>query len=309
MKQILSILSFMFVMGVGNAEAMKNIDVKGYGLPASKHASLEVKKQEAFASALVVGTRNIVEIIYKSKIQSIAVVKEFKVVSEKMLSTAQGTIKDFEIDSQTMIEGQKLLEDIISCNFKEQKIVVRHNKLVFPSIDFLNFPNWQSAPKAISGIDIRNIAWEWDKSIGDWACIVDLSYLFDPLKIKKEEKQKAKVLTFKYEKDNSGNLIFQTVTIEGAAYGGGDDTPDRVRKNALDDALRNAVEKTNGVYIQTLSEVKDTILTKDEIISQTLGVAKVLDKNFAPRFTSEGNYEITCTVTAKVPIMVIVAKD
>jgi len=70
--------------------------------------------------------------------------------------------------------------------------------------------------------------------------------------------------------------------------------------------LKNAVENVNGVYIQALSEVENAILTRDEIISQTLGIAKIVKKSFSPGFTAQGNYEITCTVSAKVPIIIVI---
>ena len=116
-------------------------------------------------------------------------------------------------------------------------------------------------------------------------------------------------MTFEYQKDGSGDYVFEKTTIDGAAYGGGDDAPDAIRKNALDEALRNAVEKVNGVYIQSLSKRENAVLTKDEIISRTLGVAKVLERKFTPKFTSEGNYEVVCTVTADVPIMILVPEN
>jgi hypothetical protein len=64
----------------------------------------------------------------------------------------------------------------------------------------------------------------------------------------------------------------------------------------------------NGVFIQSLTEVENSMLKKDEIISQTIGIANVLDKKFNSRFTSEGNFEVVCSVIAKVPILRIIAK-
>jgi hypothetical protein len=81
-----------------------------------------------------------------------------------------------------------------------------------------------------------------------------------------------------------------------------------MKKKALDDAPRNAVEKVNGVFIQSLTEIENSMLKKDEIVSQTIGIASVVDKKFFSRFTSEGNFEIVCSAIAKVPILRIVAK-
>jgi hypothetical protein len=79
-----------------------------------------------------------------------------------------------------------------------------------------------------------------------------------------------------------------------------------IRDKALKEALRNAVEHGNGVFIQAVTEVKNAITTRDEIISQSIGLARVVEKDFIPQFTSQGNYQVTCKVTANVPVMELV---
>jgi hypothetical protein len=81
---------------------------------------------------------------------------------------------------------------------------------------------------------------------------------------------------------------------------------DDIREKALKEALRNAVEHNNGVLIQAVTEVKNAIATRDEIISQSIGLALVLEKDFIPQFTSQGNYQVTCKLTANVPLVELV---
>lgn len=305
MKRILIILSIILLATFVYAGDFNRIEALGVGAPVSQHASLETKKQEAFFAAFVAGVRELIAITHGMNIESRIRFVDQK-DSEKTLASTQGVIKDIAINSQLMVEGSLVTEDIISCTYKKQKIVVRQSKLVFPPIEFIEFPNWQNRPKTISGIDIKNIEWNWSETGGDRQCLITLAYLYDPSIIKKKKGGEAKKFTFKYEKDNLGNLIYESVMIDGTAYGGGNDAPDGIRKNALDEALKNAIEKVNGVYIQTLTKVENATLTKDEIISQTLGVAKILEKKYKPKFTSQGNYEVTCTVSAKVPLMILV---
>ena len=98
------------------------------------------------------------------------------------------------------------------------------------------------------------------------------------------------------------------VKIDGTSFGGEDDTPKLIQDKAYDTACRNAIEYVNGVFIQSLTETKNAMLTKDEIISKTLGIAHVSDKKFQSKFSSSGNFEIICTITAKIPIMEILTE-
>lgn len=286
------------------------IQTTGVGIPVSLDAPVDVQKQEAFVAAIVFAARNIREYIYGATVNAITTFKEDKRVKDMILTSSKGTIAGFELESQTMVDAIKVdvLEDMINCTFKGQRMALKLGKLIFPPVDSLKFPSWHNPPDTLSDVALDKVDWEWDRSKNYWECVVTLSYLYDPSKIKKVTTSGAKAISFEYQKDDIGNNIFEDVDTEGSAFGGGDDTPDTIRQKALDQALRNAVEQVNGIFIQALTEVKDAVLTKDDIMSQTLGVAKVLDRKFTPRFTSEGNYEIVCAVKAKVPIMLLITK-
>lgn len=291
----------------------KEFEAKGEGLSFSKDATLEVQKQEAFIAAFFAGLNEIAEniAIFKKTliIKSIPIKQSGVLVHEALFSAVREKIGDFEIDSQTIIENLDLKDYIINIDYNNQKFILKNFELISPPIEFVDFPEWNNPPKSISGINLKDLKYRGDKD-KIWVCTVMLSYLYDTDKIKKERTMKVEVKTldFEFQRDNSNNYVFETIIINGSAYGGGTDTPDIIRKKALDDALRNAVEKVNGVFIQSITEVENAQLTKDEIISQTLGIANVIDKKFNPKFTSEGNYEIVCTITAKVPIVRIIAK-
>jgi len=306
---LISILTPYFV----NAEQIK-FEAQGDGLPYSKNAPLEIQKQEAFIAAFFTGLSQIAELIADYK--KIPIVKENPIkqkgplLHDKIFASVHEKVAEFNVDSQTIVEDYLVKAYIVNTDYNNQKIIIKEFRLISPPLEFLELPLWNSSPKEISGVGIKNISWEWDKNENGWLCSISLSYLYDTAKTEKDKKVKneVKTLDFEFQKDNSNNYVFDTVLINGSAYGGGADTPDIIRKKALDDALRNAVEKVNGVFIQSLTEVENAQLTKDQIISQTLGIAKVINKKFVPKFTSEGNYEIVCTVTAKVPIVRIVVK-
>jgi hypothetical protein len=298
---------------VVNAEQIKFED-EGFGLSISKDAPLEVQKQEAFVAAFFEGLSKIAEKIAdfkKTRIFKDIIIKQNNVViHDKIFSAFREKISEFDVDSQTIVVNLEMKDYIVNVDYKNQKFIVKELKLISPPIEFADFPKWINPPKTISGINIKDLKYEWDNKDKAWFCTVMLSYLYDTAKITKETKKKveAKTLDFEFQKDNSNTYIFDTVVINGSAYGGGADSPDTIRKKALDDALRNSVEKVNGVFIQSLTEVENARLTKDQIMSQTLGIANVISKKFDSRFTSEGNFEIVCTVTAKVPIVRIVVK-
>jgi hypothetical protein len=288
-------------------------EAEGNGLALSKGAPLEVQKQEAFVAAFAEGLSKIAEKIANLKktptIKAIQpIIQKGVLIHDKVFSAVRETISEFDVDSQAIVEDFILRDYIVNVDYKNQKYIVKEFMLISPPIEFTDFPQWINPPKTISGINIRDLKFEFENK--ELLCILMLSYIYDTAKITKETRKKVEVKTldFEFQRDNSNKYVFDTVIINGSAYGGGADTPDIIRKKALDDALRNAVEKVNGVFIQSLTEVENAALTKDEIIFQTLGIGNVIDKKFNPRFTSEGNYEIVCTVTAKVPIVRIVAK-
>jgi hypothetical protein len=291
-------------LGVGNTE-QRMIEMEGVGMPASEDAPLEIKKQEAFIAAVLTGIRNVAEYTGPSTVKTILKYKDEnkkEISSDKIFLSFHGKIENIEVDSQSIVENWETKDDLININYNGQSFIIKMSKLLSPPIEFVEFPKWDNPPKTISGIDIKDIKWDAKEEV-----TVKLSYLYDSTKVKNEPKD-VKILNYEFEKDKSGSFIYQTISIDGIAHGGGTDTPDAMMKKALDQALRNAVEKSNGVFIQSLTQVENSMLKKDEIIVQTMGIANVVDKKFNSRFNSEGTFEIVCSVIAKVPILRIVAK-
>jgi hypothetical protein len=305
------ILILLLVPYIVNAEQIK-FEAEGNALSLSENVPLDIQKQEAFVAAFVEGLSGIADKIVKFKktptTKSIPIIQKGVIISNKVFYAVRENISEFNVDTQTIIMDSEVTDYIINIDYKNHKYIVKNFQLISPPIEFIDFPKWNDPPKAVSSINIRDLKFKLENK--EILCTLILSYIYDTAKVAKETRKKVEVKTldFEFQRDNSNNYVFETVNINGGAYGGGTDTPDIIRKKALDDALRNAVEKVNGVFIQSLTEVENFQLTKDELISQTLGIANVIDKKFNPRFTSEGNYEIVCTVTAKVPIVRIVAK-
>lgn len=131
-------------------------------------------------------------------------------------------------------------------------------------------------------------------------------YSFLPTDTKEEQIKK---ISFLYKKDILGRQIFRTIETYGVAFGGEDDSPIVIRQKACKNALRNAIEEINGVYIQSLTKVKNFKLTSDDIISQTVGIAKIKTRKIIPEFTSEGAFSINCKIVVDVPLMTIISKD
>ncbi|MBF0121428.1 MAG: hypothetical protein HQK79_21570 [Desulfobacterales bacterium] len=308
MKTLLLALILIVTPVVLYSQEIKKIEAEGCGFPYSKSATLEIQKQEAFVAAIIDAVRGVAEQIEGNvSLKSFMQVDNGNISNDKLFTVIKGIIGDFFIDSQVFVENFLVIEDIISCKYKDNNILVRNGNLMSPPVEFLSFPKWHNLPKNISGIEIKSLEWKMINSNLGYS--IKASYSFDlSSKIKSKGRQEARIISFDYKKDKENNFIYETVKINGKAFGGGDDTPDNVRKKALDDALRNAVEKINGVFIQVLTEVKNMTLTKDEIISQTIGVAKVLEKKFSSKFNTEGNFEVNCSLIAKVPIMFILTE-
>ena len=183
---LLAILCLIFTSSIEAAETLKGIKVEGYGLAVSKHASLEIKKQEAFIAAFIDGVNNILKNVYGGHLESIRSEKGKYILKDEIFSGTKGAINGFEVSSQSIVRNGKLLENIISCNYKDQNIFVKMGKLIFPSVEFVKFPNWKNPPKTISGIGLKKIEWKGLTPEGDWPCVITLSYRHEPDLIKKK---------------------------------------------------------------------------------------------------------------------------
>ena len=118
-----------------------------------------------------------------------------------------------------------------------------------------------------------------------------------------------KKITFRYILDPSGEKIYKNITVYGTAYGGEDDTPKYIEEKAYQNALRNAIEKINGIHIQGSTLVINNILKQDIILANLLGTAQMISKEFPVRIFKGGNYEITCRASFKVPLIELVPES
>lgn len=308
MKKVLTALLFLNINMVYSQEIIP-ITVQSTGVSASANASLDVKGQEAFISAVICGVRDILNEIYFRhgegiKISSVTSVEEGKVLSDIVNSSIKGVTGDFYINSQTTVVNFEDLKDIIHCEFNDASILILNYELASPPVDLLKFPKYKPFPAKTSEFSLKYISSRINKENNKLELEIELTYHYDPSKrIVDSATQGFSPIDFSFVKDKSGDYVYEDVTVAGKAFGGEDDTPKSVRDNAYDTACRNAIENVNGVFIQSLTKVENHILTKDEIISKTLGVCKIIDKNYSSNFNSEGNFEVECKILAKVPLI------
>lgn len=309
MRTIFFLLPFIMIINVTKAQDIFPITVTSFGISASEDASLEVKAQEAFVSAVIAGVRDILANISTSIEGETQVDDKGEIISDIITSTTEGKIGDFKVDAQTSVVDFEMVADIVKCDFNDEKIVILKGKLVYPPINMLKFPEFKPFPKKISDIQLKYVSSSMDKPSGELQLCIELEYLYDPsVQIDASSRNISSPVSFRYITDRNGDYIFKSVKIDGTSFGGEDDTPKLIQDKAYDDACRNAIEYVNGVFIKSLTETKNAMLTKDEIISKTLGIAHVLDKNFQSKFSSSGNFEIICTITTNIPIMEILAE-
>jgi len=284
------------------------IEGSGEGKILSNTGSLSDRKQEAFIAAVLGALEEIGERIYGVQLNTFSKVLKSGVVEyDSILSKARWKFGDFQGEGQAIVENFNVKLYLITLQYRKQTIIAQDLRLISPPISFVEFPHWASNPRFISDVEIKTIEWiPPDKNFPYGGCAVKLVYQHEtPIQAKKQEKS-LRSLSFKFIRDQAGNPVYKKVVIDGIAYGGGKDTLDDIREKALKEALRNAVEHGNGVFIQAVTEVKNAITTRDEIVSQSIGLAQVLEKDFVPQFTSQGNYQVTCKVTANVPVMELV---
>lgn len=307
-KLFKSLLLIVFASSVC-AQDLIPIKTISYGISTTENASLEVKGQEAFVSAVVSGVRDILTMLGMQVESQMQVNDKGEIISDIITSNTEGSIHDFRINTQTSVINAEIAADVIQCDFRGEKIVLLKGKLAYPPVDMLTFPDYKPFPKDISGIRLKYLSSSLDKKTGELQLGIELEYMHDPNKpVNAKSQSLHKPVRFRYLTDAGGQYIYKTVSMEGTSFGGEDDTPKNVQDRAYDEACRNAVEFVNGVFIRSLTEIENAMLTRDEIMSQTLGIAKVSDKHFDSQFSSSGSFEVTCTVTARIPIMEILAE-
>jgi len=310
MKKIIIFFLIFIAFGSSSQGAIAAlIEGSGEGKILSNTGSLSDRKQEAFIAAVLGALEEIGERIYGMRLNTFTkVLKPGVVEYDSIVSKARWKFGDFQGEGQAIVENFDVKLYLITLQYKKQTIIAQDLRLICPPISFVEFPHWASNPRFISDVEIKTIEWiPPDTNFPYGGCAVNLVYQHEaPLIQAKKEQKSGKALSFKFIRDQAGNLVYKKVVIDGIAYGGGKDTLDDIREKALKEALRNAVEHGNGVFIQAVTEVKNAITTRDEIVSQSIGLAQVLERDFIPQFTSHGNYQVTCKVTANVPVMELV---
>jgi hypothetical protein len=93
---------------------------------------------------------------------------------------------------------------------QEATIIAQDFKLISPPIGFLEFPHWGSNPRFVSDVQIKTIEWSPpDKDFPYGGCIVRLVYRHEaPVMQGKKEQKTPKSLSFKFIRDQAGNLVY-----------------------------------------------------------------------------------------------------
>lgn len=189
MKKSFVVLFLFLSVGIAYAK-QKRVEVEGIGLPASKNAPIEIKKQEAFVAAFFEGVRKIAEKVGSLKVEM------NKTIKDSISNIVQERIGEFDIDSETVIKDAALVEDLINVIYKGQKFVVKDFKLISPPVEFSKLSKWNKLPREISGIEIKDT--KWDRETEQFT--VKLAYLYAIEKV--EEK-----VQVAYEQDNLDKLF------------------------------------------------------------------------------------------------------
>ena len=92
----------------------------------------------------------------------------------------------------------------------------------------------------------------------DYIINFDISYDYESI----DTKNYVKKVRFNYINNKNGQKKYNTVTVYGTAYGGQNDSPKLIENKAYQDAIRNAVEKVNGIYIEGNSIVINGLSTR-----------------------------------------------
>jgi len=123
-------------------------------------------------------------------------------------------------------------------------------------------------------------------------------YSFSSDETKEDQLNKLQLM---FKKDDNNNQVYKQVVRKGLSYGGEQDSIKSIQELACKNALVKAIQDVNGVYIQTITQVKNSLITQDDIFSKTLGIAKIKNKKTYPEFNSNGSFKIECEVTADIP--------
>lgn len=103
----------------------------------------------------------------------------------------------------------------------------------------------------------------------------------------------------------------EIIEADGVSMMGDNDTPKSARDAARNEAMRAATERA-GVYIESVSEVQDYALTRDEIRTVAAAVLRVLDEQVTPELVGDAwryRVHLVCSVDTDGIDLAALARD
>ena len=103
----------------------------------------------------------------------------------------------------------------------------------------------------------------------------------------------------------------EIIEADGVSMMGDNDTPKSARDAARSEAMRAATERA-GVYIESVSEVQDYALTRDEIRTVAAAVLRVLDEQVTPELVGDAwryRVHLVCSVDTDGIDLAALARD
>ena len=103
----------------------------------------------------------------------------------------------------------------------------------------------------------------------------------------------------------------EIIEADGVSMMGDNDTPKSARDAARNEAMRAATERA-GVYIESVSEVQDYALTRDEIRTVAAAVLRVLDEQITPELVGDAwryRVHLVCSVDTDGIDLAALARD
>ena len=103
----------------------------------------------------------------------------------------------------------------------------------------------------------------------------------------------------------------EIIEADGVSMMGDNDTPKSARDAARNEAMRAATERA-GVYIESMSEVQDYALTRDEIRTVAAAVLRVLDEQVTPELVGDAwryRVHLVCSVDTDGIDLAALARD
>ena len=103
----------------------------------------------------------------------------------------------------------------------------------------------------------------------------------------------------------------EIIEADGVSMMGDNDTPKSARDAARNEAMRAATERA-GVYIESVSEVQDYVLTRDEIRTVAAAVLRVLDEQVTPELVGDAwryRVHLVCSVDTDGIDLAALARD